>query len=88
MAYQGTYDLAAMAEAISESVENGQFEQAIGWLRQLNGLQAAYVMHEITYYEYLTVNQIGRLLEYASRIMNDGETGQGWIAENQDCDRE
>jgi hypothetical protein len=88
MAYQGTADLAAMAEAISASVVNGQWKQAIDWLRQLNPLQVVYVMNEMIQYEYLTPVQMQRLALIAGTDMNDGETGQGWIADNQDEDGE
>jgi len=84
MSYQGTYDLAAMAEAISMSVSNGQWKQAIGWLKQLNALQAVYLMNELIQYEYLSNKEVARLAMMVRSDMNDGESGQGWIAENQE----
>ena len=83
MAYQGTGDLAAMAEDIALSIANGQWEQAIRWLHSLNSLQTVYVMRILTN-EYLYRDNADRLAQMVESRMNDNETGEGWIAQNQE----
>lgn len=88
MAYQGTADLAAMANDIAANIINGNWSDAIAEIRKLNGLQAVYLMDLLEAPRMISVEDSQRLAAIVSNTMNDGETGKGYISENQLDDEE
>lgn len=88
MAYQGTYDLSAIAEDITNDVVNGNWSYAIALIRSLNGLQALYVFNVIQQERMLESSHLNRLAMIASKSMNDGEKDEGYISQNQDTEEE
>lgn len=90
MAYQGTYDLAEMAKDLAETIVNGNWSDAIAEIKKLNSLQCLYLIDCLLDDDglCLTRGQIKRLALIASSSMNNGESGKGYISDNQECDDE
>lgn len=80
MAYQGTADLAEMAYDLSCTIKCGNWNDAVDELKYLNGRQALYLVNEIVQNQYLSLGDLNRLTLIASKCMNIGEEGEGYMS--------
>jgi hypothetical protein len=86
MAYQGMADLSALAEFIATSAINGNWSDCKAKIKELNGSQAIVLYGCLK--DLLSNNHLETLSKVVRTTMNEGETGFGYLAENEEDDDE
>lgn len=76
--YQGTYDLACMAEDLIEKIRNQDLFAPLGKIGQLNPLQTLFLIHQFQSQE-LEEEYIKSLLTYVAAPKNIAETANSTL---------